>query len=262
MSPTGPRSPHDERGGATRAKRSPRLCGFAWARRRPAPAATKRASPGRKSGSIVSARTPRPSGRRRRRCHVGGAQRHRGQDRRAEARGGAPEAELANSWKDRLLANVSHEFVRRSTRFSVSRKCSAIPSWRRKTRQVTRVRQDHPRLGRPPSVHGRSHPRHLEDRGGRISHLPEPFDVAPLIADCCDMLRLKAEPGKVELAQRGDQRAGELIAEKRACRQIVLNLVSNAMKFTEPAVGSSSTRNRRRGDAHSRRGYRDRHPAE
>ena len=69
---------------------------------------------------------------------------------------------------------------------------------------------------------------------GTFRILPEPFDVAPVIADCCDMIRLRAEAGKVELVKAPIAGGGELIADKRACRQVVLNLLSNAVKFTDP----------------------------
>ena len=68
----------------------------------------------------------------------------------------------------------------------------------------------------------------------RFAIMPEPFDVAPLIASCCDMLRLKAEEGGVALVQAPLDIPKELIADKRACRQIVINLLSNAVKFTKP----------------------------
>ena len=64
--------------------------------------------------------------------------------------------------------------------------------------------------------------------------LTEPFDVDTLIDACCDMLRLKADKGRVELVRSPVAGATELIADKRAFRQIVLNLLSNAVKFTPP----------------------------
>ena len=36
---------------------------------------------------------------------------------------------------------------------------------------------------------------------GSFRILPEPFDIAPLIADCCDMIRLRAEAGEVDLVE-------------------------------------------------------------
>jgi cell cycle sensor histidine kinase DivJ len=48
------------------------------------------------------------------------------------------------------------------------------------------------------------------------------------------MLRLKAEAGQVEIVRAPSDAAGELVADKRACRQILINLLSNAVKFTGP----------------------------
>ena len=68
---------------------------------------------------------------------------------------------------------------------------------------------------------------------GTFRILPEPFALEPLIADCCDMVRLKAEAGGVTLEQTAITGADELVADKRACRQILLNLLANAVKFTD-----------------------------
>ena len=73
---------------------------------------------------------------------------------------------------------------------------------------------------------------------GKFEILPEPFDVGQLIASCFDMLRLKAEASGVELKTAPPPPgARELVADRRACRQILLNLMSNAVKFT-PSGGS------------------------
>ncbi len=69
---------------------------------------------------------------------------------------------------------------------------------------------------------------------GQFEMLPEPFDISALIAACCDMVRLKADKGRITLVRAPIDVPGELIADKRACRQIVLNLLSNAVKFTLP----------------------------
>ncbi|THD44250.1 MAG: HAMP domain-containing histidine kinase, partial [Bradyrhizobium sp.] len=68
---------------------------------------------------------------------------------------------------------------------------------------------------------------------GTFRIMPEPFALAPLIADCCAMVRLKAEAGGVALEQTANGNLGEIVADKRACRQILLNLIANAVKFTD-----------------------------
>ena len=69
---------------------------------------------------------------------------------------------------------------------------------------------------------------------GRFELCCEPFDVDELIRACCDMVGLKAEQAGVTL--RSEIAAGlePLSGDRRACKQIVLNLLSNALKFTPP----------------------------
>jgi cell cycle sensor histidine kinase DivJ len=69
---------------------------------------------------------------------------------------------------------------------------------------------------------------------GKFQILAEPFELEPLVKDCCDMLRLKAQNGKVALLRAESDFLLEVVADKRACRQILLNLLSNAVKFTPP----------------------------
>ena len=144
------------------------------------------------------------------------------------------EAELANSWKDRLLANVSHELrtplnaiLGFSEMLGDPELAPADGARRREYAKIIHASAEH-LLSMVNLILDTS-----KIAAGSFRILPEPFDIAPLIADCCDMIRLRAEAGKVELvtAPISD---GELIADKRACRQIVLNLLSNAVKFTDP----------------------------
>ncbi len=65
---------------------------------------------------------------------------------------------------------------------------------------------------------------------------PEAFDLHDLVGLCCDMVGLKAEQTGVRLRREVAPGADELVGDKRACKQIVLNLLSNALKFT-PAGG-------------------------
>ena len=69
---------------------------------------------------------------------------------------------------------------------------------------------------------------------GKFAIQPEPLELSPLIRECCDMLRLRAERGQVEIVVAPMAEGLEIVADKGACRQIVVNLLSNAVKFTPP----------------------------
>ena len=144
------------------------------------------------------------------------------------------EAEIANAWKDRLLANVSHEL---RTPLNAILGFSEIlgdvelsprdPAKQREYAKIIHASADH-LLSMVNLILDTS-----KIAAGTFRILPEPFALAPLIADCCDMVRLKAEAGGVILEQTPISGADELVADKRACRQILLNLLANAVKFTD-----------------------------
>jgi len=143
------------------------------------------------------------------------------------------EAELANSWKDRLLANVSHEL---RTPLNAILGFSEMLGDPELTPREAHKRAEYARI-----IHGSAE--HLlalvnvildtsKIAAGQFRIAPESFDVGRMIADCCDMVRLRAEAGGVELARAPMDGLSELVADKRACRQILINLLSNAVKFT------------------------------
>ena len=67
---------------------------------------------------------------------------------------------------------------------------------------------------------------------GNFEITPEPFLPAQTIASCCDLLALKARDAGVELKTRVAANLPEVIADRRALNQILINLISNAIKFT------------------------------
>jgi cell cycle sensor histidine kinase DivJ len=71
---------------------------------------------------------------------------------------------------------------------------------------------------------------------GNFPIFAEPFSMGALIENCRAMMLLKAESGRIRLEQAIDPSLPDVVADKRACRQILLNLLSNALKFT-PAGG-------------------------
>jgi cell cycle sensor histidine kinase DivJ len=62
----------------------------------------------------------------------------------------------------------------------------------------------------------------------------ERFAVAPLIELCCAMAKLKARRRGVELVCACTTDICEITSDRRLLTQIVLNLISNAIKFTPP----------------------------
>jgi cell cycle sensor histidine kinase DivJ len=67
---------------------------------------------------------------------------------------------------------------------------------------------------------------------GNFEITPEPFAPAQVIASCCDLLVLKAQEAGVALNTRIAAGLPDLMADRRAFNQILINLVSNAIKFT------------------------------
>ncbi|MEQ8587201.1 MAG: ATP-binding protein [Thalassobaculaceae bacterium] len=71
---------------------------------------------------------------------------------------------------------------------------------------------------------------------GRLELEETAFSVNELIGECARMLRVRADDKDVNLAVEDAGTAVCLLADRRAVKQIVVNLVSNAIKFT-PAGG-------------------------
>jgi two-component system, cell cycle sensor histidine kinase DivJ len=68
---------------------------------------------------------------------------------------------------------------------------------------------------------------------GNFEITPEPFAARAALLNCCNLLALKARENGIELVTRAPQDLPVMTGDPRAFKQIVLNLVSNAIKFTE-----------------------------
>jgi cell cycle sensor histidine kinase DivJ len=68
---------------------------------------------------------------------------------------------------------------------------------------------------------------------GTFELAPEPFAPRAALVNCCNLLALKARENGIDLVTRAPDDLPEMIGDPRAFKQIVLNLVSNAIKFTE-----------------------------
>jgi len=71
-------------------------------------------------------------------------------------------------------------------------------------------------------------------QSGSFTLTPDTFDIAPMIDLCCDMVKLKANEGQVELIRAYSNHVSEIVGDRQACQQIIINLLSNAVKFTPP----------------------------
>ncbi|HTC98029.1 MAG TPA: ATP-binding protein [Bradyrhizobium sp.] len=68
---------------------------------------------------------------------------------------------------------------------------------------------------------------------GNFEISPEPFVPRAALVNCCNLLALKAREGGIDLVTDAPQDLPLITGDPRAFKQIVINLVSNAIKFTE-----------------------------
>jgi two-component system, cell cycle sensor histidine kinase DivJ len=68
---------------------------------------------------------------------------------------------------------------------------------------------------------------------GNFEISPEPFAARPALINCCNLLALKARENGIDLVTRAPDDLPLVTGDPRAFKQIVLNLVANAIKFTE-----------------------------
>jgi two-component system, cell cycle sensor histidine kinase DivJ len=142
-------------------------------------------------------------------------------------------ADEVNVWKNQFLANVSHE---------LRTPLNAIIGFAEMLANAQLVPQDPEKRREYASIIQQSG-QHLlavvnsildmsKIQSGAFDIRPEPFEIAPLIDQCCDMVKLKAREGGVELVRAYPDKLEDIIGDKRACKQILINLLSNAVKFT------------------------------
>jgi two-component system, cell cycle sensor histidine kinase DivJ len=68
---------------------------------------------------------------------------------------------------------------------------------------------------------------------GNFEISPEPFGPRAAVVNCCNLLALKARENGIDLVTNAPKDLPVMTGDPRAFRQIALNLVSNAIKFTE-----------------------------
>ncbi len=143
-------------------------------------------------------------------------------------------AELADASKTRFLATMSHELrtplnaIIGFSEMIVQEDVLMIDAARRK---------EYAQLINDSGQHLLSVVNGILDmskmESGNFEISPEPFAPRAALVNCCNLLALKARENGVDLVARAPEDLPDVTGDPRAFRQIVLNLVANAVKFTE-----------------------------
>ena len=143
------------------------------------------------------------------------------------------DADRTNAGRDLFLANVSHEL---RTPLNAIIGFSEMLSSETLMPEDPNKRREYAGIIHQSGLHLLAVVNGILDaskiESGSFAIFPEPFDLDALIHLCCDMVCLKAEQSRVVLLRDVVPGAEEIVGDKRACKQIVLNLLSNALKFT------------------------------
>jgi two-component system, cell cycle sensor histidine kinase DivJ len=143
-------------------------------------------------------------------------------------------AEQANASKTRFLATMSHEL--RTPLNAIIGFSDMIAHEDELTLDAAR-RREYAQLINDSGQHLLSVVNAILDmskmEAGNFEIVPEAFAPRAAVVNCCNLLALKAREGGVELVTRASEELPEMTGDPRAFRQIVLNLVANAVKFTE-----------------------------
>jgi cell cycle sensor histidine kinase DivJ len=144
------------------------------------------------------------------------------------------EAERANDAKSKFLATVSHEL---RTPLNAIIGFSEMLAREDEMKLDAARRQDYARLIRDSGEHLLAVVNGILDmsriEAGHFEIVTEPFALKPLVEGCRQMLSLRAEQAGIQLFTDIAADLPEINADPRALRQVVINLVSNAIKFTE-----------------------------
>jgi len=143
-------------------------------------------------------------------------------------------AEQADAAKTRFLATMSHELrtplnaiIGFSEMIAHEEALGVGPARRREYAQLINDSGQH----LLSVVNGILDMSKMEAGSFEIS--PEPFAPRAGLMSCCNLLALKAREGGIDLVVNAPQDLPGMTGDPRAFKQIVLNLVSNAIKFTE-----------------------------
>ncbi|RKE85607.1 HAMP domain-containing sensor histidine kinase [Rhizobium sp. AG855] len=144
------------------------------------------------------------------------------------------EAHAAHELKSRFLAAVSHEM---RTPLNAILGFSDILAGEYFGKLENDRQREYVQLIRQSGAHLLSVVNTMLDmskiEAGRYELMMESFDAAETLIECERMLSLQATAKGVKLSSRLPRGLGEITADSRALRQIVINLIGNAIKFTD-----------------------------
>ncbi|MGQ0680778.1 ATP-binding protein [Bradyrhizobium sp.] len=143
-------------------------------------------------------------------------------------------AERADASKSRFLATMSHEL---RTPLNAVIGFSEMIMQEELLMLDARRRKEYAQLIHDSGQHLLSVVNGILDmskmESGTFELTPEPFAPRAALVNCCNLLALKARENGIDLVTRAPDDLPEITGDPRAFKQIVLNLVSNAIKFTE-----------------------------
>jgi PAS domain S-box-containing protein len=152
-----------------------------------------------------------------------------------EATAARARAEAANQAKSRFLANMSHEL---RTPLNAIIGFSDLMRMRTFGPLGSTRYEDYATLIHDSGQLLLDHISDLLDmariEAGKLELNFERVDLASTIEDTARLLRQRADAGDIALSTEVDTALLPLVADRRAVKQIIINLVSNAIKFTPP----------------------------
>jgi cell cycle sensor histidine kinase DivJ len=144
------------------------------------------------------------------------------------------EAERANAAKGRFLATMSHEL---RTPLNVIIGFSEMLMNEEQMRLDAARREDYAKLINDSGHHLLSVVNGILDMSkidtGEFVIRPEPFAPGPVIRNCCALFALKVSDAGLDLVLDLPEDLPEINADQRALKQILINLLSNGIKFTD-----------------------------
>jgi two-component system, cell cycle sensor histidine kinase DivJ len=150
------------------------------------------------------------------------------------------EAERANDAKSRFLATVSHEL---RTPLNAIIGFSEMLTNDTPSGLDAERRADYARVIRDSGQHLLAVVNGILDvsriEAGHFELNPETFAVGPLVESCYEMMLLRAEQAGLRFDVELARDLPEAVADQLALRQVLINLLANAIKFT-PRGGSIS----------------------